>query len=221
MSLKGAMPLFDRIDVPEVMDPAAEARIAASFNNRLAGIDEAGRGPWAGPVAVAAVILDADNIPAGLADSKALNEARREALYEQILACAHVGLAFASPRTIDALNIRAATLAAMAKATHALEVPPAFCLIDGRDVPPRLPAPGIAVVKGDARLQCIAAASIVAKVARDRLMKRMDLAWPEHGLARHKGYGTAAHAAALAASGVTPLHRRSFRPIAALLGSTE
>lgn len=217
MSLKGAMPLFDRIDVPETMDPEAEARIAATFDNRLAGIDEAGRGPWAGPVAVAAVVLVPGDIPHGLADSKALSEATREGLYEEILAKAHVGLAFASPATIDTLNIRAATLGAMAQATRALEIAPSFCLVDGRDVPPGLPAPGIAVVKGDARLQCIAAASIVAKVARDRLMKRMDPVWPDHGLARHKGYGTAAHAAALATAGVTPLHRKSFRPIATLL----
>ena len=221
MSLKGAMPLFDRIDVPQAMDPEAEARIAASFNNRLAGIDEAGRGPWAGPVSVAAVILEAGDIPDGLADSKALSEAAREGLYEEILARAHVGLAFASPATIDTMNIRAATLAAMARATRALDLSPAFCLVDGRDVPPDLPAPGVAVVKGDARLQCIAAASIVAKVARDRLMKRMDHVWPEHGLARHKGYGTAAHAAALARSGVTPLHRRSFRPVAARLEAVD
>ncbi len=209
------MPLFDRLEIPDAIDPGAEARIAARFDNRLAGIDEAGRGPWAGPVAVAAVILVPGDVPDGLADSKVLREAERERLFEEICARAHVALAYAAPETIDRRNIRAATLAAMARAARALPLPPTFCLIDGRDVPPGLPVPGAAVVKGDGRLMCVAAASIIAKVARDRLMKRMATHWPAYGFDGHKGYGTARHAAALAEAGVSPLHRMSFRPVAA------
>lgn len=191
--------------------------MAADFDGRLVGIDEAGRGPWAGPVSVAAVILDHKALPSGLDDSKALSGRERERLYEEILASATVAVAFASPARIDALNIRAATLEAMARAARACSAPPAACLIDGRDVPPGLPCPGQAVVKGDARILCIAAASIVAKVARDRLMTRMDGIWPGYGFAAHKGYGTATHAEALARLGPCPLHRRSFRPVRACL----
>lgn len=203
------------LDLPSRLSPRKEARLAADFEGRLAGIDEAGRGPWAGPVSVAAVILDHKALPRGLDDSKALAERDRERLYGEILASATVAVAFASPARIDELNIRAATLDAMARAARALETPPAACLVDGRDVPPGLPCPGQAVVKGDARMLCIAAASIVAKVARDRLMTRMDGIWPGYGFAAHKGYGTAAHALALARLGPCPLHRRSFRPVRA------
>lgn len=212
--MPGTLPLFETMNLPDRLDRAAEMALSRAHGHRLAGIDEAGRGPWAGPVAVAAVILDPGDVPDGLDDSKALTETAREALFDRILASSQVAIAFAGPATIDRCNIRAATLAAMARAARALALPPALCLVDGRDVPPGLPCPGIAVVRGDARLHCIAAASVVAKVARDRLMARMDGVWPAHGFARHKGYGTAAHAEALARAGVTPLHRRSFRPVA-------
>ena len=181
----------------------------------MAGIDEAGRGPWAGPVACAAVILDYANLPEGLADSKTLKQEARDRLFTAILASAHVAVTFSGPTTIDRINIRAATLAAMANAAYALDVRPAACLIDGRDVPPGLPCPGQAAIKGDARLLCVAAASIIAKVARDRLMIRMSTTWPAYGFAAHKGYGTAMHGDALARSGPCPLHRQSFRPVAA------
>lgn len=210
-----------QLALPATLDPAAERELSRRFDGRLAGIDEAGRGPWAGPVAVAAVILDHAAVPDGLADSKTLSEARREQLYEEILATAVVAVALASPREIDARNIRAATLQAMARAARALPLAPLACLIDGRDVPPDLPAPGQAAVKGDGRLLCVAAASIVAKVTRDRLMTRMDSLFPGYGFAGHKGYGTAQHAAALARQGPCPLHRRSFRPVAVALGLRE
>ncbi|MBC2858259.1 ribonuclease HII [Stappia sp. 28M-7] len=204
--------------LPADLDPSAERKLSRRFEGRLAGIDEAGRGPWSGPVAVAAVILDHQAVPDGLADSKKLTEARREQLYEEILETSHVAVALASPREIDARNIRAATLRAMARAANALPLAPLACLIDGRDVPPDLPCPGQAAIKGDGRLLCIAAASIVAKVTRDRLMTRMDGVFPGYGFAGHKGYGTARHAAALAEIGACPLHRRSFRPVAVALG---
>ncbi|MCA1297806.1 ribonuclease HII [Stappia indica] len=206
------------LDLPGEIDPRAEARIAQSFDGRLAGIDEAGRGPWAGPVSVAAVILDYDNLPEGIRDSKTLNEAGRVRAFEAILKTAEVSIALASPESIDRLNIRAATLGAMTRAATALPRAPRACLIDGRDVPPDLAFPGQSAIKGDGRLLCVAAASIVAKVTRDRLMTRMDAVWPGYGFARHKGYGTAAHSAALGKLGPCPLHRRSFRPIRAVLG---
>jgi ribonuclease HII len=203
--------------LPNRLDPGAERALADRFGGTLAGIDEAGRGPWAGPVACAAVILNYANLPVGLADSKALKPAERERLHDEILESADVALAFAAPRSIDAKNIRAATLGAMAAAAAGLARAPAACLIDGRDVPPGLPCPGQSAIKGDARILCIAAASIVAKTARDRLMSKMGAHWPDYGFAGHKGYGTAAHASALTASGPCPLHRMSFRPVRATL----
>jgi ribonuclease HII len=182
----------------------------------VAGIDEVGRGPLAGPVCVAAVILDRDNLPQGLDDSKKLNPKRRAALAEEIYASAlAVSIAMAPAAEVDALNIRGATLAAMARAAQALALPPAFALIDGRDAP-ELICPARAVVGGDAVSMSIAAASIVAKVARDRLMARLDLLYPVYGFARHAGYGTKAHLEALRRHGPCPEHRRSFAPVRAL-----
>lgn len=192
-------------------------RLKAAGPGAIAGVDEAGRGPWAGPVMTAAVLLDPRDIPAGLDDSKKLSKSRREALFAEICVKAHVGIAWASPARIDAMNIRAATLWAMRRAVLALPLAPAGALVDGRDVPDGLPCPGESVVKGDARSLAIAAASIVAKVARDRMLLALDAQLPGYGFAAHKGYGTAAHAAALAKLGVTPHHRRSFRPIRELL----
>ncbi|WP_029060184.1 ribonuclease HII [Stappia stellulata] len=205
------------LTLPDALDPKAERALAAQFDGALAGIDEAGRGPWAGPVACAAVILDYDNLPDGLADSKVLKPESRERLHDEILETACVALAFASPGCIDRKNIRAATLGAMAQAADALAVSPRACLIDGRDVPPDLPCPGQSAIKGDGRILCIAAASIIAKTARDRLMAKMCRIWPDYGFSGHKGYGTAAHAAALSSSGPCPLHRTSFRPVRAML----
>jgi ribonuclease HII len=180
----------------------------------VAGVDEAGRGPLAGPVAAAAVILDPARIPAGLDDSKRLSETTREALFERIVADHRVAVAFASAAEIDATDIRRATLAAMARAVAALPDRPGHVLIDGRDVPPGLPCPGTALVGGDHLSVSIAAASIVAKVVRDRAMRQAGIDHPGWGFEIHKGYGTVAHLAALDRLGASPLHRRSFAPVA-------
>lgn len=182
----------------------------------VAGLDEAGRGPLAGPVVAACVVFEGEP-PAGLGDSKALTAARREELFEAILACGHVAVASASPAEIDRHNIRGATLRAMARALAGLACRPRLALIDGRDVPPRLGCEGRAIVGGDGAVAAIAAASIVAKVTRDRLMTRLDAVHPGYGFRDHKGYGTAAHLAALARLGPCAAHRRSFAPVAALL----
>jgi ribonuclease HII len=185
----------------------------------VAGIDEVGRGPLAGPVCVAAVILDADNAPEGLDDSKKLSQRRRETLYEEILSRAlAVSVTLAPAAEIDALNIRGATLACMGRAARGLSVAPRFALIDGRDLP-SLPCPGRAVIKGDEISLSIAAASIVAKVTRDRLMARLDALHPGYGFASHAGYPTPAHSAALTALGPCREHRRSYAPVRALCPS--
>lgn len=204
------MPAFK---LPASPDLKHERRFARRAGKLIAGVDEAGRGPWAGPVVTAAVILDPKNIPAGLNDSKKLSEARRETLYGEICEAAHVGICMASVDRIDATNIRAATLWAMTSAVQALPLAPNGVLIDGRDVPPGLGCEGESLIKGDARSLSIAAASIVAKVTRDRLMLRLAEEFPTYGYESHKGYGTAAHAEALDRFGVTNHHRQSFRPI--------
>jgi ribonuclease HII len=179
----------------------------------VAGVDEAGRGPLAGPVAVAAVVLDPADLPIGVDDSKALTAREREPLFDLILARALcVSLAFASAEEIDAHNIRVATLRAMARAVAALSMRPKIALIDGRDVPPGLGCSGRAIVGGDAVCVSIAAASIIAKVARDRLMARLDAHCPGYGFSSHVGYATRAHIDALATLGPSPFHRRSFKP---------
>jgi ribonuclease HII len=181
----------------------------------VAGLDEVGRGPLAGPVCVAAVILDCDNLPQGLDDSKRLNPKRRAALAEEIYASAlAVSVVMAPAAEVDALNIRGATLTAMTRAALALALKPAFALIDGRDAPP-LVCPARALINGDAISMSIAAASIVAKVTRDRLMARLDRLYPVYGFAAHAGYPTAAHRAALRQHGPCPEHRRSFAPVRA------
>ena len=179
----------------------------------IAGIDEAGRGPLAGPVAAAAVILDPKNIPKGLNDSKLLAPDVREALYEDIVARAiGVSVSFASAAEIDAINIRQATFAAMRRALAALAVLPSHVLIDGNDLPPCLVCKGQTLVKGDAKSASIAAASIVAKVTRDRLMRRLCGVHPVYGFSRHAGYATRAHLAAIAEHGPSPYHRLTFAP---------
>lgn len=189
-----------------------EARALAQGFAPVAGVDEAGRGPLAGPVVAAAVILDPDAIPAGLADSKVLDAACREALYEAIsasaLACA---IASSAPARIDATDIRKATLHAMTRAVAALALPARHVLVDGRDVPPLpLGVSGEAIVDGDALVLSIAAASILAKVHRDRLMRHVGLVHPAYGFAIHKGYGTKAHREAIGIHGPTPHHRMTF-----------
>ncbi len=180
----------------------------------VAGVDEAGRGPLAGPVAAAAVILDPRRIPPGLDDSKKLTADRREELADAIFAHAiAVGVGLSSSVEIDAINIRQATHAAMRRALRALFVSPAHVLIDGNDLPADLPCPGQTIVSGDQLSLSIAAASIVAKVTRDRLMRRLGAAFPAYGFDRHAGYGTPAHLDALKREGPCEFHRRSFAPV--------
>ena len=177
----------------------------------IAGVDEAGRGPLAGPVAVAAVIFDPANIPLGLDDSKVLTPEERERLYAEIMAAAlSVSVAFAGPAAIERLNIRGATLDAMRRAVGALSLRPARALIDGRDVPPGLACPARAIIDGDALEPVISAASIIAKVTRDRLMGVLGAQYPLYGFERHKGYGTPEHLAAIDRHGPTEHHRLGF-----------
>ena len=179
----------------------------------LAGVDEAGRGPLAGPVVAAAVMLDDLKPVKGLADSKALSPRRRERLYDEIRAkalCCCV--AEASPQEIDALNILQATMLAMRRAVQGLRLRPNFVLIDGNRLPV-LDMPAQAIVKGDAKVMAVAAASILAKVHRDRLCQQLHERWPQYGFAAHKGYPTAEHLQALRTHGACEAHRRSFAPV--------
>jgi len=197
-------------------DFSAEDRFAGSappICGTICGVDEAGRGPWAGPVVAAAVVLDRGDVPAGLDDSKRLTPRRREVLYDAIRAAAAIGLGIAAVKEIDALNILRANDLAMGRAIAALDMAPAMALIDGNRVPPGLPCRAEALVRGDARSLSIAAASIIAKVTRDRIMARLAAAHPGYGWEHNQGYGTAEHRAALIRLGVTPHHRRSFRPV--------
>ncbi|WP_375209673.1 ribonuclease HII [Hyphomonas jannaschiana] len=184
------------------------------FGNLTCGVDEAGRGPWAGPVTAAAVILDPARPIEGLTDSKKLSEARREALAplirERALAWC---VAHASVEEIDRLNIREATFLAMQRAVEGLQHPPSLALIDGNALPGGLACDARAIVKGDLTEPAISAASILAKTVRDALMLELDAAHPGYGLGKHKGYGTAAHAEALTRLGPAPCHRMSFAPV--------
>ena len=176
----------------------------------VCGIDEAGRGPLAGPVCAAAVILPLDCHIDGLNDSKKLTEKKREALFPLIQEKALAwGIGWASAEEIDAINILQATFLAMKRAVEQLGVQPGWALVDGNRMPP-LDIPGETVVKGDAQCASIAAASILAKVSRDRLLKEWDTLYPEYGFAKHKGYGTKAHYDAILRHGVLPIHRKSF-----------
>jgi len=182
-----------------------------------AGVDEVGRGPLAGPVVAAAVILDPGRPIVGLADSKKLSARRREALAAEIRAHALAwALGRAEVEEIDRLNILQASLLAMRRAVEALAPPARLALVDGNRCP-RLPCPAQVVVGGDAKVACISAASIIAKVARDSELVELDRLYPGYGLARHKGYPTKAHVEALRVLGVSPIHRRSFGPVRALL----
>ena len=183
----------------------------------ICGVDEAGRGPLAGPVCAAAVILDPDQPIAGLADSKKLGARRREELADLIRGrCAAWSVAWASVEEIDALNILQASLLAMRRAVNGLGLRPELALVDGNRCP-ALEIPARAIVGGDASEPAISAASILAKVSRDALMLELDRRWPQYGFARHKGYPTAAHVEALRLNGVTPMHRRSFAPVREIL----
>jgi ribonuclease HII len=183
----------------------------------VAGCDEAGRGPLAGPVVAAAVILDPDRIPKGLDDSKKLLPEQREKLYAKICATAEVAIAFGSTARIDRDNILQASLWALARAVAALPRRPQLVFVDGRDRI-QVPCECEAVISGDALVMSIAAASIVAKVTRDRLMTQVGLAHPGYGFERHMGYSVPEHFAALTRLGPTIHHRRSFAPVAACYG---
>jgi ribonuclease HII len=183
-----------------------------------AGVDEAGRGPLAGPVCAAAVILDADNTPDGITDSKLLSAVRRERLAAEIRQYALAwSVAFVPVAEIDRINILQASLLAMRRALEGLARTPSIALIDGNRCPPGLGCAARAVVGGDRSVVAIGAASILAKVARDQEMERLDQCYPGYGFAQHKGYGTKAHLAALARLGACCEHRRSFAPVRAVL----
>jgi len=197
---------------------AHDRRVSDAGRLRLAGVDEAGRGCWAGPVVAAAVVLDPVRQPADLNDSKQLTPRGRERLYTALVtggAAAWTACAV-SPVEIDRLNILRATLRAMSRAVARLRPVPDLILVDGNHLPVALPAPARAVVRGDATSAAIAAASIVAKVLRDRVMIAWDRRYPGYGFASHKGYGSAAHREALRELGPCPLHRRTYRPVASL-----
>ncbi|MEZ8144026.1 MULTISPECIES: ribonuclease HII [Enterovibrio] len=185
----------------------------------IAGVDEVGRGPLVGAVVTAAVILDPNNPIEGLTDSKKLTEKKREALFEIIKEKALAwSLGRAEADEIDDINILAATMLAMERAVAGLSVQPDFVLIDGNRVPAGLTMPGQAVVKGDLRVAEISAASILAKVMRDREMEVLDAQYPQYGFAKHKGYPTKAHFEALDAHGAIAEHRKSFKPVKKALG---
>lgn len=182
-------------------------------NRFVAGVDEVGRGPWAGPVTAAAVILDPKAIPEGLNDSKKLTARKRDVLFDVILKTAEVGVGHASVEEIDQINILNATYLAMRRAIQTLPQSPGHLLIDGNRLPPDLPCGAETLVKGDSRSCSIAAASIVAKVTRDRMMVALSQQFPGYGWETNAGYGTKQHIDALNTLGVTPHHRRSFKPI--------
>ena len=202
---------------PRRLDFAIERDMCMLHGAPVAGVDEAGRGPWAGPVVAAAVILDDANIPNGITDSKALHPDRRALLYRKIMDTADVGIGIADVTRIDRDNILQATMWAMSEAVRRLAQQPKFVLVDGNRLP-SLDCPARALVKGDARCLSIAAASIIAKVTRDRFMEKLARSHPGYGFERHKGYGTREHQAALDRLGVCDQHRRSFKPIQLKLG---
>jgi ribonuclease HII len=206
-------------------NPMPDFQLESNLTGRIAGIDEAGLGPWAGPVSAAAVVLDQANLPDalrdGLDDSKKLSPRTRDALFDALheqarLGNVDIGVGLSSVAEIERDNILAATMTAMARAVTDLDRPVDIALVDGNRVP-NLTCTVQTVVKGDQRSLSIAAASIIAKVTRDWIMAELDAQHPGYGWAHNAGYGTAEHRAALLQLGVTPHHRRSFKPIAALL----
>jgi len=197
-----------------------ETELRISGKEIIAGIDEVGRGPWAGPVTACAVILDPNNIPDDLNDSKVLTAKRREQLFDLIMDSAQVSCVHVEVAEIDLINILQATFRAMERAVSHLPIPN-HILVDGNKLPPNLPSPATAVVKGDAKSVSIAAASIIAKVTRDRLMSDLSEAFPGYGWEKNAGYGTKMHQLGLLNHGVTPHHRRSFKPIHNILYSAS
>ncbi|MEM7215588.1 MAG: ribonuclease HII [Pseudomonadota bacterium] len=194
-------------------DFSIEEGLFSEGKKAVAGVDEAGRGPLAGPVVAAAVILDPDNIPNGLNDSKKLTEISRETLFQNILETSYVSWASLPASVIDKINIREASLSAMTTSVQQLPIKADAAIIDGRDVPSDLLEIGRAYVKGDARSLSISAASIVAKVTRDQIMKRAAQCFPQYGFERHKGYGSKSHRLAIDELGPCPIHRMTFSPM--------
>ncbi len=194
-------------------DYSYEQAALARGATRVAGVDEVGRGPLAGPVTAAAVVLDPDNIPPGMNDSKVLSAKKREALYDVILAVADVSIAHASVEEIDELNILRASHLAMERAVAGLKTAPDHLLIDGNMIPRGLTGSTEAVIKGDAKSLSISAASIVAKICRDRIMWDLAQQFPGYGWETNAGYPSKSHREALQNLGVTPHHRRSFKPV--------
>ena len=206
------------IDIlPDMPNYSVERMLYAGGARAVAGVDEAGRGPLAGPVTAAAVVLDAKALPSGINDSKKLAPKARVRLLKKIMADAQVSVAHASVEEIDRLNILHASLLAMERAVAGLRRTPCHVLIDGNMVPRCLGCDATALVKGDARSLSIAAASILAKVTRDRIMEDLAREFPGYGWERNAGYPTKAHRKALADLGVTPHHRRSFRTVQEVL----
>ncbi|WP_299880740.1 ribonuclease HII [uncultured Sulfitobacter sp.] len=197
------------------MGPDDSFEVAARSRGflRIAGVDEVGRGPLAGPVTAAAVVLDPAQIPEGLNDSKKLTKRRREVLYDQIMEVAEVSVAHASVEEIDDLNILRASHLAMMRALDGLAIPADYVLVDGNMLPRDLTLPAETVIKGDGRSVSIAAASIMAKVCRDCVMLSLAQQHPGYGWETNMGYGSKSHIEALQKQGVTPHHRRSFKPV--------
>ncbi len=202
-------------------DLAFESTLLLQGFNAVAGVDEAGRGPLAGPVVAAAVILGTNRVPDGLRDSKKLTTRQRDTLFTAITNRFDHGVGIASVAEIDDLNILQATFLAMRRAVAALKERPAHLLIDGNRLPKGLPCPATPIVKGDDRSASIAAASVVAKVTRDRIMAELDRTHPGYGWRNNAGYGTKQHLEALKTLGVTPHHRVSFRPVHNILYQDE
>ena len=202
-------------------DFSFETEAADQGYTAIAGVDEVGRGPLCGPVTAAAVILDPDHTPDGLRDSKKLTDRKRRLLFTQIMDTAMVGVAHASVAEIDEINILQASHLAMVRAIENLPKPADFALIDGNRAPKNLIIPSTCVVKGDDRSLSIAAASIVAKITRDDLMLELDAQYPGYGWAKNAGYPTKEHLVALKSLGITPHHRRSFKPVHKILYQEE
>ena len=197
-----------------------ENSLRPNGNGVIMGVDEVGRGPWAGPVTACAVILDPENIPPGLNDSKKLNVKQRTMLFEEIINSSLVSCVHVDVDEIDKINILQATFRAMERSISKLSIPD-HILIDGNKLPPNLPSPATAIIKGDSKSASIAAASIIAKVTRDRLMADLSVEYPGYGWEKNAGYGTKMHQSGLLNNGVTPHHRRSFKPIHNMLYSTS
>ena len=200
--------------------PGPDLSLELSCTGIVAGVDEAGRGPWAGPIVASAVILNQKKIPAGINDSKKLSAAKREALFDTICSLSTFGVGIATVGEIDTMNILEATKLAMRRAIEKLTITPDIALVDGNRAP-LLPCKVQTVIGGDAKSLSIGAASIIAKVTRDRIMQELAADFPGYGWERNAGYGTSEHQRAMVQLGVTPHHRRSYAPVRALLEATE